>query len=272
MSAEGMMFDLHCHLLPGIDDGAIDLDMSIRMARVLVSDGVEAVVCTPHITPGLYDNAGPQIQAAVASLRRELALRDVQLELFAGADAHVAAGFLAKLRSGEIPSLADSRYVLVELPHDVAPVLLKHFFFELLVNGYVPILSHPERARWIPEQFATLKRLVRSGLWIQITAGSLLGHFGSVPQYWSERLLSDGLVHLVATDAHRDTGPRAPCLARARDAVIRRMGERSAGDIFSARPLAVLRDAANPGFATAGLSPPNPTLMPRIMRAAAGVG
>jgi protein-tyrosine phosphatase len=267
-----MMFDLHCHLLPGIDDGATDLDMSIRMARALVSDGVEGVVCTPHITPGLYHNTGPQIHAAVASLRRELIARDVQLDLYAGADAHVAVDFVAKLRSGEILSLADSRYVLVELPHDVAPVLMKHFFFELLVNGYVPILSHPERARWIPEQYATLKRLARSGVWLQITAGSLLGHFGRVPQYWSERLLSDGLVHLVATDAHCDTGPRAPCLARARDAVIGRIGERDAGDIFRTRPLTVLRDEVDQGFAAAILSPSGPSLTPRIIRAAAGAG
>ena len=237
------MIDIHCHLLPGIDDGAADIEMSLRMARALLEDGVEAVVCTPHILPGLYHNTGPQIRSAVAALRTCLTRNGLRLDVYSGADAHIAVDFAAKLKSREIPTLADSRYVLIELPQHVGPVLLKQFFFQLLVARYVPVLSHPERLPWIEEQYGVIESLAKSGVWLQVTAGSLLGDFGRTPKYWSERMLDDGIVHLLATDAH-DMESRAPKLGKGRDAAAKRIGDRAAENLVSDRPRAVLRNEA----------------------------
>src|SRR5262245_55448640 len=111
------MIDLHCHILPGIDDGATDLSVSIAMARAFVTDGVTVVACTPHILPGVYANSGPQIRAATAALQQALDEKGIALRLLPGADNHITPTFVAELTSGHLLSLADSRYVLVEPPH-----------------------------------------------------------------------------------------------------------------------------------------------------------
>jgi protein-tyrosine phosphatase len=236
------MFDLHCHILPGLDDGAPDLAVSLDMARMFIDDGVAAVACTPHMLPGLYHNSGPQIRVAIEQLRAALRESDLKLELVCGADAHITPDFVSKLKKGEILSLADSRYVLVEPPHHVAPVRLEQFFFEILVAGYVPILTHPERLTWINTQYAAIQRLAHAGTWIQLTAGSLTGDFGKSARYWAERMLDEGLVHLLATDAH-DTKRRPPILAKGRDAAAKRVGEIEAGNLVFTRPRGVIQNA-----------------------------
>src|SRR5262245_44737509 len=120
------MIDLHCHILPGIDDGAAELSVSLEMANTFVEDGVSFVACTPHILSGLYHNSGPQIRQAVAHLQQILQNEGIPLRLVTGADNHIVPSFVADLGSGHLLSLADSRYVLVEPPQIVAPPLREH--------------------------------------------------------------------------------------------------------------------------------------------------
>jgi hypothetical protein len=122
------MIDLLCHILPGIDDGAVDIGVSLDMARASVADGVSVLACTPHILPGLYHNAGPQIASAVQHLQDALGQEGIPLLLVAGADVHLVPDLIAGRRSGRIPSIAGARYVLVEPPHHTAPPLLEYFF------------------------------------------------------------------------------------------------------------------------------------------------
>jgi protein-tyrosine phosphatase len=115
------VIDLHCHLLPGLDDGAPDLATSLTMARQAVDQGVTVIACTPHILPGVYHNHGPDIRIATKALQDALDREEIPLQLATSADVHMAPNFVAGLRSGEFLTLADSRYVLVEPPHHVAP-------------------------------------------------------------------------------------------------------------------------------------------------------
>ncbi len=133
----------------------------------------------------------------------------------------------AVLRSGRLLSIADSRYVLVEPPHHTAPPQLEDFFFNLVVAGYVPILTHPERLSWVPSRYEMIKRLVQGGVWMQLTAGSFAGAFGRNALYWAERMLDDGCVHLLASDAH-DAERRPPDLAAGREMVAKRVGAEEA--------------------------------------------
>src|SRR4029079_3685678 len=119
------------------------------MAEAFVADGVSVVACTPHILPGLYNNSGPQIRRAIAPLEHVLDSEGISLKLVSGADNHMVAEFVQQLRSGHLLPLADSRYVLVEPPHHVVLPRVEDLFFNLLVEGYVPILTHPERLTWI---------------------------------------------------------------------------------------------------------------------------
>jgi protein-tyrosine phosphatase len=237
------MIDLHCHILPGIDDGAANLGVSLRMAQASVADGVSVVVCTPHILPGLYHNAGPQIASAVQHLQDALEQEGIPLRLVVGADVHMVPDLVAGLRSGRIPSIAGSRYVLVEPPHHTAPPQLESFFFRLLVEGFVPILTHPERLNWLQHRYEVIRQLVRAGVWMQITSASLTGAFGRDAQCWAHRMLDDGCVHILATDAH-DTHRRPPDLSHGRDVAAARVGIEEADHLVLTRPLGVIRNEA----------------------------
>jgi len=238
-----LLIDLHCHILTGMDDGASDLSESLAMARIAASDGITVSACTPHIVPGLYDNAGPAIRMAVDDLATALADAGIPLHLVTGADVHLAPDLSEGLHSGRVPTLADSRYFLLEPPHHVLPPRLEDMVFQLQAAGYMPIVTHPERLSWVESHYAVLQRLAASGVWMQITAGSLTGRFGKRVRYWGERMLSEGIIQVLATDAH-DCVDRPPRLCEARDLVARRLGEETAERLVYTHPMIVLRDLA----------------------------
>ena len=237
------MIDLHCHILPGIDDGSPDLETSLEMARIAVADGIETMACTPHIYPGVFDNTGNGIRDEIAKLQKALDTWRIPLKLVPGADAHVDPALPAKLRSGEAPTLAGSRYFLLEPPHHVAPPRFGDFVFNLMAGGFVPLITHPERLSWIEDHYATFCELVDQGAWMQVTAGSLTGRFGSRARYWGERLLDEGRVHILATDSHGVTR-RPPLLAEGREAAARLVGQEESWHLVRTRPAGILEDLA----------------------------
>lgn len=236
------MIDLHCHILPGLDDGARSLDDSLEMARLFVADGVGLVACTPHIMPGVYDNEGESILTAIAEFQGALDDAGIDLGLVAGADIHIAPGLAEKLRSGAAPTLAGGRYALIEPPHHVMPPRIETFFFELAAAGFTPILTHPERLTWITRGYDVITRLFDAGVWMQITAGALLGDFGRGPKYWSERMLDEGKCHILASDAH-DAIRRRPRMRAAHDAAATRVGAQEAANLVYWRPRAIVENA-----------------------------
>lgn len=235
------MIDLHSHILPGIDDGSPDLQTSIQMARHWVEDGVSIVACTPHILPGLYHNDGPQIREAISELQLRLDEHGIPLTLVSGADNHIVPDFTAGLKSGRLLSLHDTRYVLVEPPHHNAPSRLGDVFFDIMAAGYRPILTHPERLTWIKTHYELIRLLAFRGVWMQITAGALTGAFGRGPKYWGERMLDEGLVHIIATDSH-DLGRRPPILSQGYERSALIVGEEEAWRLVHSRPLAILEN------------------------------
>lgn len=235
------MFDLHCHILPGIDDGAADLKTSLAMAQIAVADGIQTIACTPHIYPGLYENTAPGIRMAITKFQAELDKRAIPLRLVEGADVHLEPGLAASIKAGRVPTLAGSRYLLLEPPHHVAPPRFQDSVFELIVAGYVPVITHPERLTWIEDHYAVFTQLVEMGAWMQVTAGSLTGRFGRRPKYWSERMLKDGLVHILATDSHHfETRP--PLLAEGRDAAAAVVGAQEADHMVAMRPAGIVEN------------------------------
>lgn len=236
------MIDLHCHILPGIDDGSRSLEMSLDMARMAVADGITVTACTPHIYPGLYMNDAAGIVAARDALQRELDDKGIPLQLTTGADVHLVPGLLNGIRGGTIPCLHGSRYLLLEPAHHVAPPRFEESVFDLVASGYIPVITHPERLTWVEQHYDVFGRLVRQGAWMQITAGALTGLFGSRAKYWGERFLNDGLTHIIATDAH-SSGRRVPIMSKARDIAERALGREEAELLVRGRPQKILENA-----------------------------
>ena len=237
------MIDLHCHILPGIDDGAPDLAVALAMARCAVADGITVTACTPHIYPGLYENSRDGILAAIASFQAVLKQEGINLELVVGADTHLAPDLVESLRNLRVPTLNNSRYLLLEPPHHTAPPRFEDSVFQLMTSGIVPVITHPERLSWIEGNYPAFARLVRAGAWMQVTSGSLTGRFGRRPKYWAERMLDEGLVHILATDAHH-IDRRPPLLAEGRDAAASRVGEIEAWHLVRTRTRGILDNIA----------------------------
>jgi protein-tyrosine phosphatase len=237
------MIDLHCHLLPGIDDGSPDEATSFAMARIAFDDGIRTIACTPHIYPGLYENNAKGIRAGVAELQTKLNAEGIALTLTSGADAYLTPELLDRFRKDTAPTLHGSRYFLLEPPHHVAPVRFEESVFNFLVANYMPVITHPERLTWIHDHYEVFQRLVQQGVWMQITSGSLTGRFGKAAKYWGEHMLDDGLVHLLATDAHSKTH-RAPLLAEGCHAAEKWVGKEEAHRLVNERPQAILDDTA----------------------------
>jgi protein-tyrosine phosphatase len=235
------MIDMHSHILPGIDDGAPDLATAIKMARQAVDGGTNIMACTPHIYPGMYMNETTGIVAGIEVLQTALDQAGIALKLVKGADVHLVPEVLAGLKSGRIPTLNGSRYFLLEPSHHVAPPRFEDSVFAMMAAGYVPVITHPERLVWIETHYPKFVGLVHQGAWMQLTAGAILGKFGKRARYWSERMLDEGLVHMVSSDAH-STGMRNPSMADAREALVRRLGEGSANQLLLERPAAILLD------------------------------
>jgi protein-tyrosine phosphatase len=213
------------------------------MARLSVADGVRIVACTPHIFPGVYANTGPDIRQRMEQLQAELNAAQIDCRLVVGSDAHVSPDLVDGLRSGRILSLNDSRYVLVEPPHHILPPKLDSFFFDMLAGGYVPILTHPERMSWLDANYELLRGLVRSGVWVQLTAGSIVGRFGGRARSQSKRMLRDGMIHIVASDAH-NTMERPPLLSEAVPALRSLLGDEETQNLIDVRPAAILENCA----------------------------
>lgn len=237
------MIDLHCHILPGIDDGAPDMETALAMARVAVADGITVTACTPHMMPGYYENTSEGVRRAVVALQAALDDAGIALRLTTGADVHLIPGLVGGLKDGSKLTLADSRYFLFEPPHNTAPPRMADAVFDCMAAGFHPLITHPERLRWVEEHYDLMLSLAQGGAWMQITAGSVTGRFGKRTQYWAERMLDDGIVHILATDAH-NLRSRSPVLSEAVEAVATRLGQQAANDMVLTRPLAVLENAS----------------------------
>jgi len=230
--------DVHCHLLPGIDDGAGDWDEALAMARMAVEDGITTIVATPHQLGAYAGNRGSAVRQRTAQFQEALDRLALPLQVLPGADVRIEPEMVRRLRSGEVLTLADRRrHVLLELPHDLF-IPLDGLLAQLHGAGVVGILSHPERNLGILHEPEVLARLVEAGCLLQVTAGSLVGRFGPEIRKFAHWMVGQGLVHFVATDAH-GLRSRRPQLSRAFECVAELAGWQTAVALCCDNPAAV---------------------------------
>lgn len=234
------MIDLHSHILPGMDDGAIHWDQSLQMARMAVEDGIKAIVCTPHCIPGLFDNTRTHVLEAVDRFRTKLGEANIPLEVYPGSELRLELDLGDRIESGEILTMNDTgRYALIELPPEMLPPHLDNYFWDLQSRGITPIIAHPERHPVLMRKAEPLWRWVDMGVLTQITAASLTGRFGSAVRKFSVHLVKHRVAHVLATDAH---GPKArtPKLTHAYMEVRALLGEERAVEMIQGIPRLIL--------------------------------
>lgn len=237
------MIDLHSHILPALCDGAQNLETSLQMARMAVADGTTHLACTPHIYPGLYENTTELIEQARVNLQAELDKQAIPLTLIIGADIQLSPKVMRGLKNGSMPTLNHSRYFLLEPSHHVAVTDLAEQVANFINAGFVPIITHPERLHWIEDHYSVFVESVKRGAWIQITAGAITGIFGKTAKKYAERFLKEGLVHIIASDAH-NIEQRSPILSTAIAAAVTILGnEKLVLPMVTTIPQAVLENA-----------------------------
>ncbi|MCX5734929.1 MAG: capsular biosynthesis protein [candidate division NC10 bacterium] len=234
------MIDLHCHILPGIDDGSRSWDESVEMARIAAADGITDIVATPHITPGLYDNTTASISALVSELANRLATADIRIRLHVGADVRVEPNVVSGVEAATIPVLGKRvRYLVAELPSQMMPPNIRELVYALQLRQIIPIITHPERHASMQQDPDLLRQLVAAGALAQVTAGSLTGEFGPVARRAANKMLERNLIHLIATDAH-GTQKRRPVLTPGLAAAAAIVGEEAARAMVLDAPRAIL--------------------------------
>ena len=243
--------DMHCHCLPGVDDGPATLPEALALCKALVADGITTAVATPHQL-GRYDlrNGGPDVRNAVARLQEELSRAGIPLTVVAGADVRVDERLPQLLESGHVLTLGDAgRFVLLELPHEtyIEPLPLIRL---LAARGIRGIVSHPERHDHVARRPQLVQPWLKEGALLQVTSGSLIGDFGMTAERCAWDLMRSAAVALVASDAHGAVR-RPPRMTAAIDLVGRRMGKAFASRVCVENPARVLA-AAGAGAATAG--------------------
>ncbi|HSS51465.1 MAG TPA: CpsB/CapC family capsule biosynthesis tyrosine phosphatase [Thermoanaerobaculia bacterium] len=240
------MIDLHCHILPGVDDGAQNLEEAAAMCRLAAQDGCEAMVATPHQRRGQWWNADRESLSALADEIQDAV--GPGFRVYLGGEVHVDSELLAeveKLPAGGILPLAGSRYLLIELDSLGTARGAIHVVHELTVAGWFPIIAHPEFIPWLAPDPSLVARLVALGATTQVTAMSVTGDFGRRPQTDCFALLDAGLVHFVASDSH-GVRRRPPGLKRAHDLIAGRWGEDVARSLVADNPRAVVTDRPLP--------------------------
>lgn len=221
------MIDLHCHILPGIDDGASDLTESLALLKLAVADGITQMVATPHINPGYFDNNKTTIQQALMTLRQALTAQQIAIKIAAAAEIRVTADLMPAFEQAQLPILGhwqQQQVLLLEFPHSHIPPGSDKLVKWLMQRGVIPMIAHPERNRDVQNDPKILAPLIRAGCLFQLTASSLLGDLGERHQQCALLLLQQRLFTVMATDSH-NLLRRPPKLAAARAEVSRLMDE-----------------------------------------------
>jgi protein-tyrosine phosphatase len=234
------MIDIHCHLLPGLDDGPSSLEESLVMVRRAFEQGVTDIVATPHHLNGRYVNPAPVVREAVDALNWLLDREKVPVRVHAGQEVHVTSKLIEELEVGRLLPLGDTNYMLLELPFIIKESYLLELFHELRIREFTPIIAHPERHSELNRNTDLLSKLVEKGAVLQVTTHSLRGRFGAFVSRSAIRMCREGFVHLLSSDAH-DSRVRGCDLKSAYEFVSREIGDKFA-EIYKNNAERVLND------------------------------
>lgn len=238
-----MMVDLHSHLLPGVDDGPRVLETALDMARIAVANGTTHLICTPHIHPGRYSNDATSIKRAWEAFATALAQANIPLRTGFAAEVRFGSELIASITQGSLPFLGDwdgRKAMLLEFSDADIPFGAERMTQWMLNQGVLPIIVHPERNMGVMRHPAKLKPFLQQGCLLQITAGSVTGSFGEPAKRLAHALLHEGVVDLIASDAH-DINRRPPNISHGLRIAKQIVGERRAKHLVLDTPWKIVR-------------------------------
>ena len=232
------MIDIHNHIIPGIDDGALDMSMALKMLEMAQQQGITHIVCTPHIHPGRFDNDAETIKDAFTQLCHAVGQTPLTIKLGMAAEVRISDECMMQLMQDKVPFIGKwegRSAVLLEMPHAYIPTGIEKLIDWLLQQNIQPVIAHPERNKEIIKSPQRAASLTERGALLQLTAGSVCGQFGDPVHSTSHWLLDQKLVHFMASDAHR-LERRAPAMMAAYEVAAAQYGEMLAKEIAVNNP------------------------------------
>ncbi len=226
--------DIHCHILPGLDEGPSSTEESVKMLQIARRDGIAGIVATPHVMNGLYKNTKEIINNAIAELTR----LTNHVRIYTGAEIRIDRDLASRVVNNELPLINNKHYILLELPTYLIPPLpqLENIALGLKKNQITPIIAHPERNLPILRNLYIMERLIQCGALFQITAMSITDRN---MRGLALKMIKKGYVHAVASDAH-DVCKRPPILSNAFEIISRKFDRDMANKLFAHNPLKII--------------------------------
>ena len=237
------MIDLHCHILPGIDDGSKTLKESLEMARIFEQAGYSHVVATPHAVPGTTWMPKPEeIREQLRRMNQAIAKNGIKLKVLPGMEIALDPNISDLLDQGRVQPLAGTSYVLVEPPFQRLPLGWDQAVFNVLSRGFSVLLAHPERCAQLSAKPQLCDKLIESGVYFQVNWDSFLGHHGHTAQKMAIYLAGKAYIHCLATDSHDSKSRNAIQVQRTAETVEELIGPRNLQLISRENPIRVLRN------------------------------
>lgn len=233
------MIDIHCHIVPSIDDGAKDLEDALKMARIAYSEGIRKIVNTSHYHPSFEYKKGEKLLESVNAFNTLLKLNNIDIEVFIGNELYYSEDIIEIIETKEFYTLNNSKYVLIEFPPVRFPKNLIDIIYEIKIRGYIPILAHVERYNEIQENVNLIYECINEGALIQVNSASIIGKNGKEAKKVSEILLDNNMIHFIATDAH-GSQMRRPVIKQAYDYIYDKYGTKIAEILFVENPSKVI--------------------------------
>lgn len=237
------MFDIHCHILPGVDDGSGNLSDSIEMAQLAAESGTKGLFATPHCNiPGMFENyRSAELNEKFQKLKNAIIQKNIPIEIYSGQEVFLSMHFEEHLEKGDFITLNGSRYMLTEFDFRIDEKTAISRLGKLVSWGYVPVVAHPERYGFIIENPEVIKKIRSAGGLIQLNSGSLTGDFGRFIQKTADVIARNGLADFIASDAHSQYS-RTPNLARVHELVCENYSYDYADVLFRINPVKVLNN------------------------------
>lgn len=197
-----LVTDMHSHLIPAIDDGSKSIEESIALVKQLQEVGYQKLITTPHIMADFYKNTPAIILEGLKKLQERLKEENITLEISAAAEYYIDEDFENKLDKHELLTFGD-KYILVELSYMYPPSNLQQVIMKLVMNGYTPILAHPERYPYWVDKFEEFQKLKDSGVLFQLNINSLTGHYSHLALKMAHKMIDLRMIEFVGTDTHK---------------------------------------------------------------------
>ncbi len=235
------MIDIHCHILPAVDDGSDSLQTSVFMAAMAADDGTEAIIATPHVTwnNGIDLSEKNDIDEAYSKFCSVLEGREIPVKCYLGAEVLIGKMVGYDFDPSSFPRLADTDYALVEFYFDDEFEKMDYCIYVLRQNGIKPVIAHPERYSAIQGHKDVLKHWVKNGVSLQLNKGSLMGHFGKRVQQTADWIMTNHLASFIASDAH-NIRSRTPLLSNAAEELSLKYGKKEIRALLNTNPLRLL--------------------------------